>query len=158
MPEPIEVRALASRSDLDRFIKLPWRIYQNDPVWVPPLLMDVRTALDRKKHPFHQHAEVEYFLAWRNGEPVGRIAAIVNHLYNQFHEDNTGFFGLFESFPDQAVANALLREAERWLGARGRTSVMGPMNFSTNEELCSPGVLISGFDTPPKVMMTHTPP
>ena len=157
MPEPIEVRALASRSDLDRFIKLPWRIYQNDPVWVPPLLMDVRTALDRKKHPFHQHADVEYFLAWRDGEPVGRIAAIVNHLYNEFHGDTTGFFGFFESIPDQAVTNALMQEAERWLRARGRTSAQGPMNFSTNEELCSPGVLIDGFNTPPKVMMTHTP-
>jgi GNAT superfamily N-acetyltransferase len=158
MAEPIEVRALASRSDLDRFIKLPWRIYQNDPAWVPPLLMDVRNALDRKKHPFHQHADVEYFLAWRNGEPVGRIAAIVNHLHNQFHEDSAGFFGFFESVPDQAVASALLQEAERWLRARGRTSAMGPMNFSTNEELCSPGVLIEGFDKPPKVMMAHTPP
>src|SRR5262245_64970402 len=103
MPEAIEVRALASRSDLEHFIKLPWRLYANDPVWVPPLLMDVRTALDRKKHPFHQHAEVEYFLAWRGNEPVGRIAAIVNHLHNQFHEDKTGFFGFFESIPDQAV-------------------------------------------------------
>ena len=157
MPENIEVRALASRSDLDRFIKLPWRIYQNDPVWVPPLLMDVRNALDRKKHPFHQHAEVEYFLAWRNGEPVGRIAAIVNHLHNQFHDDRTGFFGFFESIPDHAVATALLERVQAWLAERGRTSAQGPMNFSTNEEVASPGVLIDGFETPPKIMMTHTP-
>lgn len=153
----IEVRAVSSRADLDRFIKFQWRIYENDPMWVPPLLMDVKGALDRKKHPFHQHAEVEYFLARRGGEVVGRIAAIVNHLHNEFHGDTTGFFGFFESIDDQNVADALLRAAERFLAARGRTSAQGPMNFSTNEELCSPGVLIDGFDTPPKIMMAYTP-
>ena len=154
----IEVRAVNSRSDLDRFIKFPWQIYQNDPMWVPPLLMDVKGALDRKKHPFHQHADVEYFLAWRDGEVVGRIAAIANHLHNEFHGDKTGFFGFFESIDDQTVADALLNTAERYLVGKGLTSSQGPMNFSTNEEVCSPGVMIDGFNTPPRIMMGHTPP
>src|SRR6185369_9006028 len=121
----IEVRAVSSRSDLDRFIKFPWQIYQNDPMWVPPLLMDVKGALDKKKHPFHQHADVEYFLAWRGDKVVGRIAAIANHLHNQFHGDKTGFFGFFESIDDQSVTDALLNTAERYLVGKGLTSSQG---------------------------------
>ncbi|HSL72814.1 MAG TPA: hypothetical protein VK864_21355 [Longimicrobiales bacterium] len=154
----LEVRAVANRRDLDRFIKFPWRIYENDPVWVAPLLGDVRRALDPVKHPFHQHADVACFLAWRGPDVVGRIAAIVNRRHNDFYHDTTGFFGLFESVDDQTVANALLSQAEAWLRERGCTTCRGPMNFSTNDELCSPGVLVDGFDTPPMVMMAHTPP
>jgi hypothetical protein len=100
---------------------------------------------------------VECFLAWRGGEVVGRVAAIANHQHNQFHEDRTGFFGLFESGNDTHIARALLDQVEAWLLARGLTSARGPMNLSTNEEICSPGVLIDGFDTPPKFLMGHTP-
>jgi len=157
MAETLEVRAVGSRTDLDHFIRLPWRIYRNDPQWVPPLIGDVRRVLDRNRHPFHQHAEVEYFLAWRGNEVVGRIVATVNHAHNNFHEDQAGFFGFFESIDDQAVANALLQTAENWLRERGRESISGPFNFSTNDELYSGGVLIDGFDTPPAVMMAHTP-
>ena len=158
MAGPVEVRAVASRSDLDRFIKLPWRIYQNDPLWVAPLLMDVRKVLNRDIHPFHKHAEVEYFMAERDGELVGRIAAIVNHAHNEFHNDRVGFFGFFESIDDQSVADALLRRSETWLRERGRDRARGPTNFSTNDELLSPGLLIDGFDKPPAIMMAHTPP
>lgn len=152
------VRPVANRRELERFIRLPWRIYARDPAWVPPLLLDVRTALDRDKHPFHEHAEVEYFLAWQGTEPVGRIAAIVNRAHNEFHEDRVGFFGFFESIDDPAVAAGLLAEAEDWLRQRGMVSVRGPMNFSTNEELSSPGIQLDGFDRPPVIMMTHNPP
>lgn len=158
MGPTIEVRAVGSRTDLDSFIRLPWRIYRDDPLWVPPLISDVRRVLDRKRHPFHHHAEVEYFLAWRGKEVVGRIVATVNHAYNEFHEDRSGFFGFFESIDDQSVADALLRTAEDWLRERGRDSVSGPFNFSTNDELYSGGVLVDGFDTPPAVMMAHSPP
>ena len=157
MSAPVEIRPVAGRADLDRFIKLPWRIYADDPQWVPPLLTEVREVLNREKHPFHQHAEVEYFLAWRGREAVGRVAAIVNRAHNDFHDDHLGFFGFFESINDQAVATGLLARAEDWLRERGRDALQGPMNFSTNEELCSPGVLVDGFDTPPKIMMAHTP-
>lgn len=152
----VVVRPVAGGADLDRFIRLPWRIYRHDPLWVPPLIADVRSALD-PKHPFFDHADVQLFLAWREGGVVGRIAAIVNRAYNDFHGDQLGFFGLFEAIDDQAVAGALLAEAEAWLRAHGRTAVQGPFNFSTNDELGSPGVLIDGFDTPPTVMMSHTP-
>jgi GNAT superfamily N-acetyltransferase len=154
----IDVRPVAGRADLERFLRLPWKVYAGDPHWVPPLLSDVRAALDPAKHPFHRHAEVATFLAWRGNEPVGRIAAIVNRAHNEFHEDHTGFFGLFESTDDQGVADALLLTAEAWLRERGMTAVQGPVNLSTNEEVCSPGVLVDGFHRPPVIMMGHTPP
>jgi GNAT superfamily N-acetyltransferase len=152
------VRPVRGRRDLDRFMKLPWAIYRDDPSWVPPLLMDLKTALTPGKHPYHEHADVEYFLAWRAGRPVGRIAATVNRQYVDFHGEKLGFFGFFESIDDRGVAAALLGAAEAWLRARGMERVQGPMNFSTNEEFCSPGVLIDGFEIPPQVMMSHTPP
>ena len=152
----VVVRPVAGSTDLDRFVRLPWRIYHDEPHWVPPLLADVRSVLGRK-HPFHEHAEVQLFLAWRGREVAGRIAAIQNRAYNEFHGDQTGFFGLFECVDDLAVAATLLGEAEAWLRERGRTAVQGPFNLSTNDELGSPGVLVDGFDTPPIIMMSHNP-
>lgn len=157
MSRSVEVRPVAGRSDLERFLKLPWRIYADDPHWVPPLLADLRAALDPDRHPFHQHAEVRTFLAWRDGSVIGRIAAVVNRAHNDFHEDSLGFFGLFECLEDQPAADALIATAQQWLMERGMTSMRGPMNLSTNEEICSPGVLIDGFHRPPAIMMAHTP-
>jgi GNAT superfamily N-acetyltransferase len=153
----IEVRSVQGRGELERFIRLPWRIYAGDPNWVPPLLADLRTVLDRRKHPYHQHAESEYFLAWRGGEVVGRIVATVNHRYNEFLEDRTGFFGFFECTQDEAAARALLQTAEEWLRARGMARVLGPVSFSTNEE-APLGLLIEGFEHPPILMTGHNPP
>jgi len=153
----VTVRPVGDRADLSRFIRLPWRIYANDPVWVPPLLSDLKTVLDRRRHPFHQHADVEYFLAWRGNEVVGRVAAIVNHRHNEFHEERTGFFGFFECIDDADVAGALLETAEAWLRERGMERVYGPESFSTNEE-SGLGLLVDGFDKPPVIMTAHTPP
>jgi hypothetical protein len=154
----VEVSAVRDRRDLDRFVRLPWRLYRDDPQWVPPLIRDVRFLLDRRRHPFHRHAEVEYFLGWRGEECVGRIAAVHNRTHVEFHEETAGFFGLFECVDDAAVARALLAAAEAWVAERGLSVLRGPMNFSTNDELCSPGVLIDGFDTRPTIMMAHNPP
>ena len=120
--------------------------------------MDLRTVLRRDRHPYHQHAETEYFLARRGGAVVGRIAASVNHLHNEFHEERTGFFGFFECIDDPSVARSLLAAAEAWLAARGMDRMRGPMNFSTNDESVSPGILIEGFQSPPVIMMGHNPP
>jgi GNAT superfamily N-acetyltransferase len=158
MSATVTVRRVVRRAELDAFIRLPWALYAGDSCWVPPLLADVRAALDARKHPFHRHADIELFLALRGGTPVGRIAAIDNRAYNEFQGSNVGFFGLFECTEDADAAHALLMAAEDWLLARGRTGVEGPMNLSTNDELYSPGVLIDGFDRPPAVMMAHTPP
>ena len=154
---PVSVREIPGGEPLGDFIDLPWRINRGDPSWVPPLRMALRTALDRSRHPFHRHATVAYFLARRGEEPVGRIAAIVNHRHNEYHQDRVGFFGLFESIRDEGVAQALLDAAASWLRERGMTTIRGPVNFSTNEEIASPGVLVEGFATPPMAMMTHNP-
>lgn len=155
MREEVRVVPVGSRKELKRFIKLPWKIYSRDPAWVPPLIGEQLKLLDRKRHPFHRHAEVEHFLAWRGAEPVGRIAAILNPRFNEFQDEETGFFGFFESIDDEEVAGRLLGTAEAWLSERGIRSSMGPMNYSTNDESHSPGILLDGFDTPPFVLMGH---
>jgi GNAT superfamily N-acetyltransferase len=154
----MRVREVTGARDLRRFIQVAWRINRRDPQWVPPLLMAVKSVLNRRKHPFHAHADVVYFLAERDGEAVGRIAAIVNRRHNEFHEDRLGFFGLFECADDPEAARALLDAAAGWLRSRGMERVRGPVNLSTNDEHSSPGVLVEGFDTAPMVMMSHTPP
>jgi GNAT superfamily N-acetyltransferase len=142
---------------LERFIRLPWAIYAGDPAWVPPLLSDVRKVLS-PGHPFHEHADLACFLAHNGGRPVGRIAAVVNHRYNEFHATATGFIGLFEAIDDPDVAAALLETAAACLRERGMTEVIGPFNLSTNDELYSPGILLDGFERPPVLMMAHNPP
>ena len=155
---PVRVRELPPGTTLGPFIELSWRMNARDPQWVPPLRMVFEQLLDRRRHPFHQHATVAYFLAERGGEPVGRIAAVVNHRSNEFHEDRIGFFGLFESVDDPAVSTPLLEAAAAWLKGQGMETMRGPFNLSTNDELYSPGVLFEGFDTPPVFMMGHNPP
>jgi hypothetical protein len=150
----IEVRTVSSKKDLMQFIKLPWKIYQNDPHWVPPLILDRKNLLDKKKNPFYTHAEMEMFLAYKNDELVGRIAAITNENHNKFHQDKVGFFGFFESTDDKDVSDALFAKCENWLRERDKDTVWGPMNPSTNDEV---GLLIKGFDSPPFVMMGHNP-
>ncbi len=148
------VSKVESKADLMRFIKLPWKIYQDDANWVPPLIMDMKNLLNRQKNPFFEHSEAEYFLAHRDGEVVGRIAAIVNHNHNRFHNEQTGFFGFFESVDNAEVASTLFGAAEEWLRAKGMQALRGPMNFSTNDTC---GLLCEGFDASPVIMMTYNP-
>lgn len=154
----VRVRELAPGESLRPFIDLAWTINARDPHWVPPLRRTIEAVLDRGTHPYHRHAEVAYFLAERGGVPVGRIAASVNRLHNEYHGEQAGFFGFFEAIDDAEVASALVAAAAGWLRARGMRRLRGPMNFSTNEEGASPGVLVAGHETPPRVMMAHNPP
>lgn len=137
------------------FIKFPWKIYANDSNWVPPLIMDRKKFLNREKNPFFKDNPSEFYFAYRSGEIVGRIAAIINHQHNNFHNDKTGFFGFLEAVNDQDVFEALLNTAKNWLKEQGCDRMMGPMNPSTNDEA---GFLIDGFDSPPYFMMTHNLP
>ena len=154
MIERLRVRAARDRRDLKRFIDLPYRLHARDPIWVPPLRRDVKLLLSRTRNPFFEHGDAEYFLAERDGEVVGRIAAISNRLHNETHADRVGFFGFFESIDDQAVANALLAAAEDWCRRQGSDVLRGPTSFSVNDEC---GLLVDGFDTPPALMMPHNP-
>lgn len=154
----VSVRPVKSRRDLSRFILLSWKIYRNDAAWIPPLLFERKQALDRKKNPFFEHAEGELFLAERGGETVGRIAAHIDRLHNEIHGEKTGFFGFFESIPDQQgqeVSKNLLDQAASWLRQRGMKTMRGPFSFSINEEC---GILVDGFEHPPMILMGHNPP
>lgn len=157
MTAPALVAPVRDARTLNQFIRLPWRIYADDPAWVPPLVADVRKVLSHE-HPFHHRATVQCFLALRDGEPVGRIAAVVNDQYNEFHHTRTGFIGLFESIDDPGVARDLLQTASDWLAERGMTEAIGPFNLSTNDELYSPGILLDNFGRTPVLMMAHNPP
>ena len=154
MNERLRVRAARDRRDLKRFIDFPYRLHARDPVWVPPLRRDVESLLSRSKNPFFEHAEAEYFIAERGDEVVGRIAAISNRLHNETHGDRVGFFGFFETIDDQAVADALLDTAGEWCRARNHDVLRGPASFSVNDEC---GLLVSGFERPPTLMMPHNP-
>ena len=145
----LEVRPVASKSDLNTFIKLPWRLYRNEPNWVPPLLFERKRFFDRDRNPFFQHAEAEYFLAWRDGRAVGRVTAHIDRHFNEFQHHDWGMFGFFECENDPEAAQALLDAAEAWLRARGRDRMVGPMDFTTNDEC---GVLVDGYDLFPTIL------
>ncbi|MBK7865640.1 MAG: hypothetical protein IPJ75_00815 [Ignavibacteriales bacterium] len=151
----IEIKKIESKSEIMQFIKLPWKIYKDYPYWVPPLIMDRKKMLDKEHNPFFLHGSADYFMAYKNGEAVGRIAAIQNDLHNQVHEENIGFFGFFESINDQEVANALLDTAKDWIKSRGMTLMRGPASFSSNDEW---GMLIQGYDDYPTLLMPYNPP
>jgi GNAT superfamily N-acetyltransferase len=150
----VRIVPVTSKKQRHVFAKFPWRLYRNDPNWVPPLFGDRLTMLDPAKHPFYEHAEVQLFLAMRGDEVVGTISAHINHLHNEVFQDKVGFFGFFEVIEDYGVAEALLNTAADWLRERGMEAIRGPESFSQNEEC---GLLVDGFDMPPVVLMTYNP-
>jgi hypothetical protein len=151
----IEIIPVTDARGLRQFIRFPWRIYSRDPFWVPPLLFDMKKLLDRNRHPFFRHSSADFFIARRNGEPLGRIAAILNNNHNTFHAERTGFFGFFESVDDREVASALLDHVAQWAHERGMDRLRGPVSYSTNE---TAGLLVEGFDSAPCILMPHNPP
>ncbi len=132
-----------------RFIALPSALYRNEGRWIAPLNMDMRRRLDREHNPFFEHAEAEYLIAWRDGQPVGRISAHVDHRFNEFQDNRWGLFGFFECEDSQETAHALLGAAESWLRARERDLMVGPMDFTTNDEV---GLMIEGFERRPIIL------
>jgi len=150
----IEIRKVQTRRDLKDFIRFPWDVYRNDPHWVPPLIMEMKDRLDRRRHPFFEHAEADYFLAFRGSKIVGRIAAILDRNHNECQKERTAFFGLYESFDDLETGRALIDRASAWGAERGMDRLRGPVNLSMNDE-CA--FLVEGFDSPPAVMMPYNP-
>jgi len=153
------ITPVSGKADMQAFIDLPWRLYANDPNWVPPLKAEVKELLTPGKNPFFGHAEAQYFLARRGGKVVGRVSAHIDHLaleqpVGQGMGPGTGNFGMFEA-EDAQTGAALIAAAETWLRAKGMTRVLGPISLSIWEE---PGLLTEGHDHPPTVMMGHNSP
>ncbi|MCU0327394.1 MAG: hypothetical protein MUE53_00215 [Chitinophagales bacterium] len=136
------------------FVDYDYEIYRDNPYWVAPLRMDIEERLNPKKHPFYQNASIQAFLAYRNDKIVGRIAAINNEKYNEFHNSKVGFFGFFECINDVEVARELIHAAKQWNKNNGVEIMQGPVNPSTNYES---GLLTKGFEDPPRLMMAYNP-
>ena len=149
------VRPVETRAQQKRFVNLPWRIYRDDPNWMPPLVMSQEELLGFRPCPFYEKSKSRSFLATRGGTDVGRITAIVNAGHIERYGEQRGFFGFFECDDDPAAAKALFDAAKDWLHAQGMQTIRGPVNPSLNYEC---GLLIEGFDTPPFFMMTHNKP
>jgi GNAT superfamily N-acetyltransferase len=151
----VEIVPVETRADMHRFIEFPYRHYRADRHWVAPLRSDQKEILNRSKHPFYAHADLQCFLALSDGEICGRIAGIVDHAYNSATNQELGSFGFFESIDSEPVAAALLGSVAQWHATRGLTTMRGPFNPSINYES---GLLVEGFDSSPYVMMTYNPP
>lgn len=151
----LTVKPVETRKEKSQFFKFPWKLYRDDPNWIPPLRQAQLELLNYKHHPFYDNAEIQTFLALRDGQPCGRVAAIINNMHNERHKEQRGFFGFFECIDDQEVANGLFDAARDWFAQREITTIRGPVNPSMNYE-CA--LLIDGFDSPPTFMMTYNPP
>lgn len=152
---PLSLRPLRGKQDRKRFLALPWRIFADDPHWVPPLLLERSMHIDPKQNPFFQHAEAEFWIAYRGAQPVGRISAQVNRESLAYRKDATGNFGFLDAIDDPEVFAALLGEAEGWLKAKGMARATGPFTLSINDES---GLLVEGFESRPYFMMGHAKP
>lgn len=151
----IKVERVKTKKDFRHFLLFPWKIYRDDPNWVPPLLIELKEKLNPKKNPFFEHARMELFLARQDSQVVGRIAGIIDDHHNRFHAEKVVFFGLYESTNDPEVARALLDAVAEWGKVQGMEILRGPMNLSMNDE-CA--FLLEGFDSPPVIMMPYNPP
>jgi GNAT superfamily N-acetyltransferase len=139
----VEHVELQRKQHIRRFIDLPYRLYHKHPQWVPPLRMDVELMLNKAKHPFYEHSDAEFFIAVRDGRDVGRIAALVNNRFNEYHHAQQAQFYLFECADDQEAATALFEQVFAWARARGLNTVVGPKGFGA---LDGYGLLVEGFE------------
>ncbi len=151
----LRVAPVEGRADLDRFIRLPARLYGGLEGVRRPLLLERRDVLRQDKNPYFHHGTAQYWLAWRGEQPVGRISAQVDQLYRERHRSDAGHFGFLDAEDDAEAFRALVSTAEQWLTARGMRRLLGPFNLSSNEEC---GLLIDGFEATPMMMMGFSPP
>lgn len=151
--EPIDTR---SKAQVRRFVRVPFQLYRHDPRWVPPIRIDVESQLDRARFPFYEHSDADFFVAVRDGQDVGCIAAIENRRFNQAHGSRKAQFYYFESVDDQEVANALFERVFEWARGRGLEALIGPKGLSV---LDGYGMLVDGFEQRQMMtMMNYNPP
>jgi len=151
---PITLEVVSSSAQRKAFLALPHRLYASDPAWIAPLDFMKREQISPKNH-FFEHARWRAWIAYRAGQPVGRICAQVDELHLQQHQDATGYFGLIEAIEDDQVWERLVAAAQNWLRDEGMARVRGPLNLHMNDEV---GLLVEGFSTPPYVLMGHALP
>jgi len=151
---PYRLRRILTSQDRRKFIKLPWKIYAKDRHWIPPQVSRQKKFIDKSHNPFLRNdSETCFFLLERGNEVVGRVVAIDNFRYRNLYKEQTGFFGFFECIEDYGAAEQLLSAARDWLSERGLHKMIGPTNFTTNDES---GLLIEGFDSPPTLAIPYT--
>ena len=151
----VTIRPARSRGDRKRFVKVPFAVHRDHPLWVAPLVFERMAFLDPRKNPWFEHGEAELLIAERDGEPVGRISAHLDHRWDEFQGGRDAMFGFFESVDDPEVAKALLAAACEWAAGKGRERLLGPMDFTTNDEI---GILIEGFERRPMILEPWHPP
>jgi GNAT superfamily N-acetyltransferase len=151
-PNTNGVTFVTEKDERKEFIEFPYTHYAGNPNWVAPLKIEQKKLINTEKNPFYKNGEIALFLAEHNGKPAGRIAAIIDHRYNDYHQTKTGFFGFFEAIDNQQVTNLLFKVAEDWLQDRGMTELLGPANPSMMDEV---GILVEGFDKPPSILMPY---
>ena len=151
----VEVAPVSSRRDVREFIELPFRLHSNAEQWIPPLRIERHLFLNPRTGPFFKHGEAQLFLARRDGRVVGRVSAQIDRDFNEFQGNAWGMFGFLELEDDIEVMRALLDAAAGWLRERGRDRMVGPMDFTMNDES---GVLIEGFELEPMVRQAWHPP
>lgn len=151
----VSIKPVRSRRELKRFVKVPFGVHRDHPQWVAPLIFERMQFLNAKKNPYFDHAEVELLVAERDGEPVGRISAQIDHRWDEFQGGSDAMFGFFETVEDPEVATALLEAASEWAATKGRGRILGPMDFTTNDEI---GILIEGYERRPMILEPWHPP
>jgi GNAT superfamily N-acetyltransferase len=151
----LTIRPVRTRRELKRFVKVPFRLHRDSEQWVPPLIFERMRFLDRRKNPWFEHGEAEYFLAERDGEAVGRISAHLDSRWDSYQGGSDAMFGFFETTNDPEVVRALFEAATEWAAGKGRERILGPMDFTTNDEI---GILIEGFERQPMILEPWHPP
>jgi GNAT superfamily N-acetyltransferase len=151
----VTIRPVGSRRERKAFVKAPFHLHREHPLWVAPLIFERMQFLDPKKNPWFEHGEAQLFVAERDGEPVGRISAHLDRRWDEYQGGSDAMFGFFESTEDPEVAKALLDAAREWAAARGRERILGPMDFTTNDEI---GILIEGYERRPMILEPWHPP
>ena len=151
----IKVFDVKDKKWVDRFIRFPWRVYREDKNWVPPVVLLQKFDEFNPKNPFYSHAKVKFIIAVKDGKILGRLTAHIDYDHIDYHKEKVGFFGFFECLKNYEIAEELFKKAEEVLKKEGMEKIRGPFSFNTNGVS---GLLVKGFDGPPKVMMPYNPP
>jgi GNAT superfamily N-acetyltransferase len=155
MPVLVKEISPGNRKELKRFVNFAYRLYRNNPYWIPPMISGEMETLNPRKNPAYEHCDTKFLLAYKDGRIGGRVAAIINHRYNEQWNKKAVRFGWFESIDDREVTEKLLNEVEEWGRAQGMDRMEGPMGFTTFDHN---GILVKGFDEMPTFAGVHTPP